>query len=268
MNKKLSKILIFSIIGIVFLFSVGYSVLNKNLTVSGELTYRQKVDIRITNVTQKTLTNATLQYIDYSKKEIKLGYTSSGAATIEYTVEVTNFTSTEVGILAIEGLPTYGSVSGYTLKSKLTSGTSALTAGKSTTFVISIKPTTAKQEALTLKFNFQPMRKVTYDGFSSTTGYKTEIINGDTYSQNFGTNGPGAVYITMGGSAVSNYTYTNKTLTIGGTVTGDIVIKVLTASRLSYDSSTTKLGCDGTKCCEDVQCAIDELNKIIDNGFK
>ena len=64
MYDKLNKVILSSIILVVFFMSIGYSALNKNLSVSGELTYRPKGNIRITNVTQATLTNATLQYAD------------------------------------------------------------------------------------------------------------------------------------------------------------------------------------------------------------
>ena len=223
MERRLNKILVIAIISVVYLMSIGYSVLNKNLNISGDLTYRPKDDIRITNVTQATLTDATLQYADFSKNEINFAYKSTTtSATIALTVEVTNFTSTEMGILKIENLPATATITGYTLKNKLTNANSPLTAGKSTTFTITIKPTAIETKTLILKFDFEPVYKVTYEGFSSTSGYKTEVLKGDTYSQNIGTNTQ-ICTVTMNGSAISSYTFANGVIGITS-VTGNIVI--------------------------------------------
>ena len=255
--RNLNKIIVVSIILVIIFMSIGYSALNKNLSVSGELTYRPKGNIRITNVTQATLTNATLQYADFSKNEINFAYSSTTtSATIALKVEVTNYTDTQMGILKIDNLPSNATITDYTLKTKLTNTSGALKTGMSTTFTIALKPTAIETKAITLKFDFEPVYTVKYIGFSSTNGYKTEVLKGDTYSQNFGSNGPGAVYISMGGSAVSNYTYTNKVLTVPS-VNGNIEITVLMASHLYYDNSKTGLPCD------DVQCALDEINKMI-----
>ncbi len=203
--------------------SIGYSALNKNLNISGDLTYRPKGDIRITNVTQATLTGATLQYADFSKNEINFAYESTTtSATIALTVEVTNYTDTEMGILKIENLPATATITGYTLKNKLTNANGPLTAGKSTTFTITLKPTAAETKTLILKFDFEPFYKVAYEGFSSISGYKTEVLKGDNFSQNVGTSTQ-ICSVTMNGSAISNYTFSNGVIEIKN-VTGNIII--------------------------------------------
>ena len=43
----------------------------------------------------------TINYLDFSKTEVKLGYTTTSSASITYTVEVTNYSNTEIDILKI-----------------------------------------------------------------------------------------------------------------------------------------------------------------------
>ena len=95
MNKKLNNILIFSIIGVIFLFSIGYSALNKNLNISGELTYRPDEQIRVTSFVPKdSASNMTIQYYEFSKKEVRLGCTpSSTTASASYDVTIQNKSS-------------------------------------------------------------------------------------------------------------------------------------------------------------------------------
>ena len=50
MYRKLDKILAVVIPLVVIFLSIGYSILNKELSVTGDLIYRAKADIRITNV--------------------------------------------------------------------------------------------------------------------------------------------------------------------------------------------------------------------------
>ena len=53
-KNKSDKALVGSIIVVVFFMSMCYSILNRNLNISGDLTYRPNLDMRITNVTYKT----------------------------------------------------------------------------------------------------------------------------------------------------------------------------------------------------------------------
>ena len=251
MHEKLNKFLLVSIIVLVLLMSIGYSALNKSLNISGNLTYRPQKDVRITNFTTGNKpSNMTINYSDFSKTEVKLGYTTTSSASITYTVEVTNYSNTEIGILKIGNIGNGASVQDNIVGVKL------LNAGGTKTFNITFTSTKAETKTYLLTFDFEPVYKVTYNGFSSTSGYKTEVLKGSNFSQNFGSNGPGAIYVTMGGVVLSNYTYTNKTITIDN-VSGNIDITILTASHLYYNNTNTGLS------CSNVQCAIDEINRMI-----
>ena len=57
MPKNFNKYIGFIIILIIFSLSIGYSVLNKELLISGELIYRAEADIRITNVKLDSVSN-------------------------------------------------------------------------------------------------------------------------------------------------------------------------------------------------------------------
>ena len=245
--------------------SIGYSALNRSLGITGDLTYRPQGDMRITNITQGTVTGATIQYADFSRKEIKLGYISTGAASVTYTVEITNYSNVEMGILKIDDLPSDAKITGYTLGTKLKDKNGKSDAGMVMTFDITFTSTKAETRTFLLKFDFENCYKVTYEGFTSTTGFKTEVLEKAKFTQNFGGKFPGglpagALYVTMKGSAYNDYTYSNGTITITS-VTGPIDIKVLTASYLSYNNTVTGLN------CSNVQCAIDEINKILDSGW-
>ena len=61
MYRKLDKILAVVIPLVVIFLSIGYSILNKELSVTGDLIYRAKADIRITNLTQGTIKDATIR---------------------------------------------------------------------------------------------------------------------------------------------------------------------------------------------------------------
>ena len=97
MSKKTNKYLIILIVFITCLFSVGYSALNKELNISGELTYRPDDKVRIINFLpnpEGSANNMTIQYADYSKREVKIGCTPSDlTATVTYDVTVENKTN-------------------------------------------------------------------------------------------------------------------------------------------------------------------------------
>ena len=95
MERRMNKFLIIMIIVVVFLMSIGYTALNKNLSISGDLTYRPDEQIRITSFVPKgSSSNMTIQYYEFSKKEVRLGCTpSSTTASASYDVTVQNKSS-------------------------------------------------------------------------------------------------------------------------------------------------------------------------------
>ncbi len=273
-KNKSDKALVGSIIVVVFFMSMCYSILNRNLNISGDLTYRPNLDMRITNVTYKTSTdgNPAVQYLDFSRKEISFGYVSSAEGTITLTVEVTNYSLDPAGILSIDNLPEDAVIEGYEIGTKLKADNGESGVGMIKTFTITFKAKASETKSYLLKFNFVPVLKVTYDKeFKQTTGFKTEVLKGATFTQDIGVNSP----ITNGSEKTKNttpelivkmgsvrleegYTYENGVLTIPN-VTGNLEIDLLSASYLGFDPTKT-----GLTQCSNVQCAIDEINKIID----
>ena len=92
MANRLNKILIVIIIGMVLFVSAGYSLLNKELLISGELIYRAETDIRITNVKLDSVSNTIEDFSpEFSKDEVILGFDmQTDTSTIAYKIEITN----------------------------------------------------------------------------------------------------------------------------------------------------------------------------------
>ena len=97
MRRKFDKYLLSLIVVVVFFMTIGYSVLNKELNITGELTYRPDDKVRIINFLPNPegfANNMTIQYADYSKREVKIGCTPSDlTATVTYDVTVENKTN-------------------------------------------------------------------------------------------------------------------------------------------------------------------------------
>lgn len=105
-KNKLSKsekinMFLFSLICILTLsFTVGYSLLNQELSISGEAHFRPQEDLRITNIrVREAINGAVSSYENYSKKTVSAGcdlpYSDS---TISYETTFTNFGTSEMMI--------------------------------------------------------------------------------------------------------------------------------------------------------------------------
>ena len=95
-KKDKINVALFSLIVLITLFfSVGYSLLNKELKISGEATYRVIKDIRITNLsTDKEKINGAEELYNgrYSSNSISVGVQlPNNNSSITYEVEITNF---------------------------------------------------------------------------------------------------------------------------------------------------------------------------------
>ncbi len=231
--EKYNKFLIGLIVVTVLVMTIGYSVLNSDLKISGEVNYRAQDDVRITSFTTDSKPDEmTIQYSDYSKHEVKLGYTTTGACSITYTVEVKNSSGVNMGILEIYGLDDNVEVQENIIGTKLVGPASTQT------FTITFSPSKDEIKTYLLTFDFKQVFTITYNGFSGTENFKKEILEGDDYSQNFGSSAPTKLEVTMGGVAIENYTYSNGTLTILN-VNGNIEITAPNACEFpSYTDSS------------------------------
>ncbi len=207
--EKYNKYILILIVAIVIGMSIGYSALNSDLKISGEVNYRAQDDTRITSFTTNSKpSQMTIEYSDFSKHEIKLGYTTTGACSITYTVEVKNSSGVSMGILSIGGLENNVVVQSDIIGKKLVGP------AETKTFTITFGSTKEETKTYLLTFDFEQVFTITYNGFSNTENYKKEILEGEDYTQNFGSNAPTKLEITMGGAVIENYTYSNGTLTI------------------------------------------------------
>ncbi len=220
--KRLNLILPMVIIGIIFSMSIGFSALNKGLSISGEVNYRPENDIRITKITPEKVENTTLEYFDFSKKEVKLAFKKNLNLCVKFTLEITNFSNSEMGILKIKGLDG-GVIDGYTLGEKLVGEDGNSKAGMIKKFSITYNSSEEDVKSLLLKFDFEPVYKINYEGFDDTSSFKKEILRNDKLVQNFGDNPPKKVEVTMNDEVITP-NYSNGVLTIDN-VTGDIKIK-------------------------------------------
>ncbi len=215
-NKYLHKIIFIAIIFTVLLMSIGYSVLESNLKISGEVNYRPQKDVRITNFTSNNISeNVNLQYFNFSKHEIKLGYTTTSSASITFNVEVSNFSNLNMGILKVDGLDNNVEVQNNIIGKKLVgpAGTN--------TFNITFNSTTAETKAYLLKLDFEEVYTITYKNIIGT--YQNEILKGDNLNIDFSSNAPSDVLVDMNNSSISDFTYENGHLLINN-VTGNIII--------------------------------------------
>ncbi len=217
--KKFNKYILALIVITVVVMTIGYSALNSELNITGDVNYRPEKDVRITSfTTSEKPSEMTVEYADFSKHEIKLGYTTTGECSITYTVKVENFSAVNMGILSISGLDGNIEVQKDIIGKKLVGPAS------SNTFTITFKPTTAEiKKTYLLTFNFKQVFTVTYNGFSNIDDYKKEIFMGEEYSQNFGSSAPKNIEVTMNGEILNTYSYTSGILTIPN-VSGNLVI--------------------------------------------
>ncbi len=222
MHNKINRLLILFVIFVVIFMSIGYSVLNKELSISGEVNYRPKGDMRITNVKLEDISNANIEYFDFSRKEIKLAYSSSGNAFLKFTVEVTNYSNTEMGILKIDGLDG-GVVEGYTFGEKLVGEDNNSKAGMTKEFTITYNSSEVETKSLLLKFDFEEVFTISYKNIVGE--YQKEILNSDNLNITL-SSPPKDLIITMNGVNIDNYIYDYVTgkLSINN-VNGNLVIE-------------------------------------------
>ena len=90
-RNKVNVILFFLIVLITLFFSVGYSLLNKKLKISGEVKYRVIADMRITSLEFETSALSSESWHEYGKNNVKMEIELSDALSyITYSVKILN----------------------------------------------------------------------------------------------------------------------------------------------------------------------------------
>ena len=92
MKRKINLFLMLSIVFVVALTTIGYSVLNRELKITGELAYRTEEDIRIINfLPTGSPNNMITSYNEFSKHQLRVGFhPTSIKANITYDVIIQN----------------------------------------------------------------------------------------------------------------------------------------------------------------------------------
>lgn len=238
MKKRLFT---YAIVFTIIFITVGYSAFQSELFISDmAATVRLEESIRITDLSIETdmfTGEATSYYEDYDvnsiSSDINLPYDNS---TVTYKITVTNFESTEMVLADITGLPSNldYDLEGYTLNEKICNDSGKCSLGIKKEFYITIKyiengrDSSDTEYSLNLNFNFKKIYYVTYENFSSTSGYPTYVTEDGTLSVSFGTlDAP--IEVKKSGIILSSseYSYSNYKLSINN-VDGDIHIRKLT----------------------------------------
>ena len=179
---------------IVVLLSVGYSAFGTSLNISDiAVNVRVEADIRLTGISVDSYTNnAVSSYENYNVSNISTNINLPNSdSTITYKVSVTNFGNAEMGIFAINNLPSnleYELID-YNLHDKICNK-SQCSLGVTKEFYITIKYKNGGYNsgntnyALNLEFDFRPYYTVMYEGIINN-GYPTEVISGGDLVVNF-----------------------------------------------------------------------------------
>ena len=217
--KKLFNVRTIPIFAALFvvLLSVGYSAFGTNLNIGGiAAEVRIEADIRVTGISVDSYTNGGIStYEDYNVSNISMGANLPNSnSTITYKVSVTNFGNAEMGIYAINNLPSNleYELSGYTLQDKICVNNQC-SLGITKEFYITIKYKDGGYNAsnttypLSLDIDFRSFHTVTYEGFTSTSSYPKEVIDGGDLIVNFTQRVPD-VEIKIGNVSLSSNSYT------------------------------------------------------------
>lgn len=222
---------------IVASLTVGFSAFTTSLMVNDiALTVRVQKDIRVTNTgIVGASSEGSSFWEDYNVNSIKSSVNLPNSnSTITYQVEITNFGNVEMGIADITGLPsnlTYTVDSNtYTMKDPICDDDDStkckLGAIKKINITIGYDTngynSNNTEYQFELNFDFKRLFTISYDGFSTTAGLPTTILEDESKSITFtSANGiPNSVLVT--GATES---YTSPTLTLSNTLDNITVYK-------------------------------------------
>ena len=237
--KKLFNVRNIPIIAALFviLLSIAYSAFGTNLNIGGiAADVRIEADIRVTGISVDSYTNSAISsYEEYNVSNISMGANLPNSnSTITYKVDVTNFGNVEMGIFAINNLPSNleYELSGYTLQDKLCNNNQC-SLGIKKEFYITIKykdggyNASNTTYALNLDFDFRSFYTVTYEDFSSTISYPKEIISGGDLALNFTELVPD-IEVKVGNLILDqdSYTFDQYNLYVSN-VTNNVVVKYI-----------------------------------------
>ena len=219
------KVGILAVLSTVIFLTIGYAQFTTQLGIYGiSAIVRVHKDVRIGGISLSNAINDGIShYEEYSVKDIYSSVTLPNAnSSITYDVKVLNLGNVEMGILNISGLPnnlTY-SISNYNLEDPLCddndSSQCKLGVEKTLHITISYKENGFDENNITypldLSFDFKRIYTITYNGFTSTTGLPTVILEDDAKSITFN-NTTGIPSNVLVAGATGNYISPTLTIT-------------------------------------------------------
>ena len=228
-NKKLKLFsLIFLILFCLYFQTVAYSAINSTMTIKGDAYARVDADVRITNFKlSSSSSNSTSSYEEFSVNTIASKFNLlDSSSSIVFDVEVTNYGSSDVGILQLVGTVPTGlsyEIINYNLKDKICDDTGKCNQMAVKTFQIKFTGTPGEYE-ITQELDFRTYHKVTYTDVTNNN-YPTEVIDGGNLSITF-TENLKKVTILSDGTEIGHYDQINsgQTITIEN-ISNDIEIK-------------------------------------------
>lgn len=187
-KRKFTVITLLFCMFILFYFcTVCYSAFSSTINISGMAHARIETDIRITDFSLYNVSDDTISsYEEFSKDSVlfNINFENDDSYVI-YKVEVTNYSSREMGILDITGLQSYLSYEliDYNLKDKICNSSGICSGLITKEIYLKIKQTsnvyTGKSTDINLHFEFRPYIKVTYENLNYSN-YPLELLYGDS----------------------------------------------------------------------------------------
>ena len=228
-NKKLKLFsLIFLILFCLYFQTVAYSAINSTMTINGDAYARVDADVRITNFKlSSSSSNSTSSYEEFSVNTIASKFNLlDSSSSIVFDVEVTNYGSSDVGILQLVGTVPTGlsyEIINYNLKDKICDDTGKCNQMAVKTFQIKFMGTPGEYE-VNLKLDFRIYHKVSYIEIENND-YPTEVIDGGNLNITF-TENLKRVSVLSNGVEVNYYDQISngQTITIEN-ISNDIEIK-------------------------------------------
>ena len=230
MKKKQYKILtlILAIILCCFFSTIAYSAVYSTMNITGIAYARVVKDVRITDFKINDLSfSATTSYEEFSSNTISSKFNLiEPASSMIFDVEVTNYGSSDVGILNLIGTLPEGlsyEIINYNLEDKICDDTGKCNQMAVKTFQIKFTGTPGEYE-VNLEFDFRIYHKVTYTNITNN-GYPTEVIDGGNLNITF-TENLKKVSVLSDGTEVSYYeSISSGQNLIINSVSGDIEFK-------------------------------------------
>ena len=188
-NKKLKLFsLILLIIFCLYFQTVAYSAINSTMTIKGDAYARVDADVRITNFKLSSSSlNSTSSYEEFSVNTIASKFNLlDSSSSIVFDVEVTNYGSSDVGILQLVGTVPTGlsyEIINYNLKDKICDDTGKCNQMAVKTFQIKFMGTPGEYE-VNLELDFRTYHTVSYTDITNNN-YPIEVIDGGNLNITF-----------------------------------------------------------------------------------